>query len=346
MRDRLVFWRFREGSIAFPPSYRWRKRGGVVMGGGGEQEDGQLLPMAEDFTDLEKLRCVCVGVMWCCFVAHIRTHLTLNKTNHARTHARKTNHRTAYTTSTKQDKEPLATTAASAAITGPSSSHPTAQPAAAATATATGEAAAVPTPAAIPLMPPRLRSLLSWQGERGVWNGSRHMVSPPVQNKTHSRLCSPLFAPTASTASSNHSATTNNNNVSNLSTGSGPPLPPPPPSSEGGGGVGGKEKKSKLRTPSYTDRILTHSLPGALPVMTIKAEPEPPYQSSRLSSLLTRAHQPHTYTHTFSLSPNKNNPPLTGKAHQLAWRHYEMADGVELSDHRPVCAALDLRVDR
>ena len=27
------------------------------------------------------------------------------------------------------------------------------------------------------------------------------------------------------------------------------------------------------------------------------------------------------------------------------WRQYEMADGLELSDHRPVCAALDLRVD-
>jgi hypothetical protein len=33
-----------------------------------------------------------------------------------------------------------------------------------------------------------------------------------------------------------------------------------------GAGGAGKEKKSKLRTPSYTDRILTHSLPGALRV--------------------------------------------------------------------------------
>lgn len=35
-----------------------------------------------------------------------------------------------------------------------------------------------------------------------------------------------------------------------------------------------------------------------------------------------------------------------GKAQQLMWRHYEMADGVELSDHRPVCATFTLRVDR
>jgi len=25
MKDRLVFWHFKEGGIAFPPSYRWRK---------------------------------------------------------------------------------------------------------------------------------------------------------------------------------------------------------------------------------------------------------------------------------------------------------------------------------
>ncbi|KAM3568103.1 hypothetical protein VYU27_009768, partial [Nannochloropsis oceanica] len=55
-------------------------------------------------------------------------------------------------------------------------------------------------------------------------------------------------------------------------------------------------KRSSLRTPSYTDRILTHSLPG--------------------------------------------------KNHCLRWRHYDMADHVALSDHRPVCAALELNVDR
>lgn len=49
------------------------------------------------------------------------------------------------------------------------------------------------------------------------------------------------------------------------------------------------------RTPSYTDRILTHSLPG--------------------------------------------------KGANLRWRHYDMMDGVALSDHRPVCAHLTLLVD-
>jgi hypothetical protein len=49
------------------------------------------------------------------------------------------------------------------------------------------------------------------------------------------------------------------------------------------------------RTPSYTDRILTHSLPG--------------------------------------------------KGANLRWRHYDMMDGVALSDHRPVCAHLNLLVD-
>ena len=49
------------------------------------------------------------------------------------------------------------------------------------------------------------------------------------------------------------------------------------------------------RTPSYTDRILTHSLPG--------------------------------------------------KGANLRWRHYDMMDGVSLSDHRPVCAHLTLLVD-
>lgn len=49
------------------------------------------------------------------------------------------------------------------------------------------------------------------------------------------------------------------------------------------------------RTPSYTDRILTHSLPG--------------------------------------------------KGANLRWRHYDMMDGVGLSDHRPVCAHLTLLAD-
>jgi len=52
---------------------------------------------------------------------------------------------------------------------------------------------------------------------------------------------------------------------------------------------------TSTRTPSYTDRILTHSLPG--------------------------------------------------KGANLRWRHYDMMDGVALSDHRPVCAHLTLFVD-
>ena len=30
MRDRLVFWNFREGPLEFPPSYRWRR--GAYLG--------------------------------------------------------------------------------------------------------------------------------------------------------------------------------------------------------------------------------------------------------------------------------------------------------------------------
>jgi len=75
MRARLVFWHFREGLIAFPPSYRWKKvtppscadfvdlsqhslkslggaGGGREGGGGGEEED----LLAGDFTDLERLK--------------------------------------------------------------------------------------------------------------------------------------------------------------------------------------------------------------------------------------------------------------------------------------------------
>lgn len=61
MRDRLVFWRFREGPIAFPPSYRWRKKlpsssSSFVVGGEGAEEGEGPRPMAGDFTDLGKLR--------------------------------------------------------------------------------------------------------------------------------------------------------------------------------------------------------------------------------------------------------------------------------------------------
>jgi len=56
----------------------------------------------------------------------------------------------------------------------------------------------------------------------------------------------------------------------------------------------GGGKASSKRTPSYTDRILSHSLPG--------------------------------------------------RADRLSWRHYDIADAVRLSDHRPVAATLEMLV--
>lgn len=58
--------------------------------------------------------------------------------------------------------------------------------------------------------------------------------------------------------------------------------------------LGGGGKASSKRTPSYTDRILSHSLPG--------------------------------------------------RSDRLGWRHYDIADAVRLSDHRPVVALLDMQV--
>ncbi len=126
------------------------------------------------------------------------------------------------------------------------------------------------------------------------------------------------------------------------------------------GAEGGKEKKSTLRTPSYTDRILTHSLPGAS-VQPRAQQKEAGQRGGGSSSSTAPAflsslppHPPHA-TNTLSPLLSSNPPPLpsqptphamrTGKQHHLVWRQYEMADGLELTDHRPVCAALDLRVD-
>lgn len=95
-------------------------------------------------------------------------------------------------------------------------------------------------------------------------HGFRSRLHQPTPKHIHT----PPMHKTASTASSNHSSHHNNRTTSQLSAGGG-----------GGGNAslasagttttttvgGGKEKKSKLRTPSYTDRILTHSLPGAFP---------------------------------------------------------------------------------
>ena len=65
-------------------------------------------------------------------------------------------------------------------------------------------------------------------------------------------------------------------------------------SSEGEPARTGGGKASSKRTPSYTDRILSHSLPG--------------------------------------------------RSDRMSWRHYDIADAVRLSDHRPVAAILEMQV--
>lgn len=157
--------------------------------------------------------------------------------------------RTSYTTSTKQDKEPQ-----------PQQQQQYDPASAIAPSAEDGGGAPAAATAPAPAMPPRLFTFLSRQGALGdlahVWLRGylfslRATINPnPPSHPTHGHTN------TASTASSNRSLN-HNHTTSHLSAAS---------LASATTTGGGKEKKSKLRTPSYTDRILTHSLPGALRV--------------------------------------------------------------------------------